>query len=226
MWGDHERFHSNVAFLLILPKEGMAEERVYGLAMVWVHPCQARVSTIDDAVRKLILLASAGPNWPYPFAWFNGDAPHVPLPKEGHFSAMTEWMPSNIPCRRIYQLEVHQVLHSEAQLVYPEGLNGCLVLVTMTLPESLSHGMTMLDDKFTFLQVEILEFVMEGHESKTLFLSGASTATSPTHPAMMPPPKVESQVSMPMEVSELLSQVALDTSSQALSIPPAKDQCP
>ena len=33
---------------------------------------------------------------------------------------------------------------------------------------------------------------------------------------MEPPPKVESQVSMTMEVSELLLWVALDTSSQAL----------
>ena len=64
-------------------------------------------------------------------------------------STMMEGTPSNIPCRRICQLEVHQLLHSEAQVVYPEGLNGCLVLVTTTLPESLSHGMTMLDDKPT-----------------------------------------------------------------------------
>ena len=66
-WDDPKRFHSDVAFLLILPKEGVAGERVYGLAMVWVHPYQARVSTIDDAVRKLTLLASARPNWSYTF---------------------------------------------------------------------------------------------------------------------------------------------------------------
>ena len=38
VWGDDKRFCSDVAFLLVLPKEGVAEERVYGLAMVWVHP--------------------------------------------------------------------------------------------------------------------------------------------------------------------------------------------
>ena len=112
-WGDPERFHSDVAFLLILPKEGIAGERVYGLAMVWVHSYQARVSTIDNAVRKLTLLASARPNWPYMFVQFNGDTHHVPLPKEGHLSAMGEGTPSNIPCRRICQLEVCQLLHSE-----------------------------------------------------------------------------------------------------------------
>ena len=73
VWGDPKRFCSNVVFLLILPKVGITGERVYGLAMVWVHPYQARLSTIDDMAKKLILLASARPNWPYAFVWFNGD---------------------------------------------------------------------------------------------------------------------------------------------------------
>ena len=150
-WGDPKRFCSGVAFLLIFPEEGIAGGRVYWLAMVWVHPYQARVSTIEDAVKKLILLASAGPNWPYTFVQFNGDAHHMPLPNEGHLSTMIEGMLSNIPCRRICQLEVHQLLHSEAQVVYPKGLNGCLVPVIITLPEALSHGMTMLNDEPTFL---------------------------------------------------------------------------
>ena len=55
----------------------------------------------------------------------------------------------------------------------------------------------------------------EGHESKALFLGGSPNSTSPTCPAMAPPQKAESQVSMTMEVSELLSLVALDTSGQA-----------
>ena len=136
--------------------------------MVWVQPYQARVSTIEDAAEKLILLTSAGPNWPYAFVWFNRDACHMPLPKVGHLSDTMEGTPSSILCRRIHQLEVHQLLNSEAQVVYPKGLNGCLVLVTTTLPKSLSHGMTMLDDEPTHLQVNISQFTMEMHESKTL----------------------------------------------------------
>ena len=111
----------------------------------------------------------------------------MPLPKEGHLSAMMEGMPNDILCRRLHQLEVHQLLHSEAQVVYPKGLNRCLVLVITTLPESMPHGVTMLNDEPTFLQVNILQFATEGCESKTLFLGGASTATSPMCPAMMPP---------------------------------------
>ena len=124
-WHDPKRFHSNVAFLMILPKEGIAGKRVYGLTMVWIHPYQARVSTIDNMARKLTLLASARPNWPYTSVWFNGDAHHMALPKEGHFGTMVEGTPSNIPYRRICQLEVYQLLHPETWVVHPEGLNGC-----------------------------------------------------------------------------------------------------
>ena len=74
----------------------------------------------------------------------------------------------------------------------------------------------MLDDEPTLLQVDLLQFMTEGCESKAPFLGGSSTSTSPTCPTMVPPPKVESQVSMTTEVSELLLWAALDTSSQAL----------
>ena len=76
--------------------------------------------------------------------------------------------------------------------------------------------MNVLSDEPTFLQVDLSQFAMEECESKALFPGSDSTSTSPTYPAMAPPPKVESQVSMTMEVSELLPQATLDTSGQAL----------
>ena len=51
VWSDAERFQSNVDFLLVLPEEGAVAERAYGLAMVWVHPYQARVSTLDGVAK-------------------------------------------------------------------------------------------------------------------------------------------------------------------------------
>ena len=77
-WGDPKKFHSNVTFLLVLFKEGAVGERVYGLTMVWVHPYQARVFTIDDVAKQLTQLVSTGPNWPYALVQLNGDACHVP----------------------------------------------------------------------------------------------------------------------------------------------------
>ena len=133
-WGDNKRFCSDVAFLLVLPKEGVTAERVYGLAMVWIHPYQARVSALGATAKQLTQLASTGANWPYAMVQLNGDACHVPLPKEGHLSVLAEEHTSPVPYRRIQQLEVCQLLSSGFQVVYPEGLNGCQVPVITTLP--------------------------------------------------------------------------------------------
>ena len=111
-WGDAERFHSAVAFLLVLPKEGVAEERVYRLTMVWVHPYQPRVSTLGGAAEQLAQLASTGPNWSYALVQLNGDVCHVPLPKGGHLSVLAEEHTSHVPYGRIHQLEVCQLLRS------------------------------------------------------------------------------------------------------------------
>ena len=65
VWGDVDKFHSDVAFLLILPKEGMAEEKTYDLTMVWAYPYQVRVSTIEETIKQLDQLTPCRPNWPY-----------------------------------------------------------------------------------------------------------------------------------------------------------------
>ena len=98
-------------------------------------------------------------------------------------------------------------------MVYLEGLNGCIVLVITSLPESLAPGMNVLNDEPTFLQVDLSQFVTEECESKA---HAMTQHLLPPHAPMVPPPKAESQVSMTMEVSELLLQTVLDTSSQAL----------
>ena len=108
--GDAKRFWSNVAFLLVLPKEAVAAERAYRLTMVWIHPYKARVSTIDNATKQLAQLGSTGSNWSYALVWLNGDACHMPLPKEGHQSVMVEESTSHVPYGTICQLQVYQLL--------------------------------------------------------------------------------------------------------------------
>ena len=213
--GDAKKFYSNVTFLLVLPKEDAVGERVYGLAMVWVHPYQARVSTIDGAAKQLAQLASTGPNWPYALVQSNGDACHMPLPTEGHLSVMMEENTSNVPYGKIHQLEVCQLLGSGSQVVYPEGLNGCHVLLIMTLPQSLSNGVTILEGESTFLQVDLSQSATKEQESKALSLGSGLSPTPATSPTRAFPPKVEGQISMTMEVSELLSRAVLDTSGLA-----------
>ena len=79
-WGSLEKFNSNVAFLLILTGECTVGDKVYGLSTVWVHPYQARVSTMEEAVKQLTPLISTGPDRPYTLVQLNGDAHHNATP--------------------------------------------------------------------------------------------------------------------------------------------------
>ena len=66
---------------------------MFGLAGVWVHLYQACIPTLDEVAKKLALLTTSCKNWTYTFVQFNKDSQHVPLPKEGHLSAMIEGYP-------------------------------------------------------------------------------------------------------------------------------------
>ena len=56
-------------------------ERKYGLLTIWVNPCQARVHSMEEAVRNLTAWVSSGPDWPYALVWLHKDTCHTPLPK-------------------------------------------------------------------------------------------------------------------------------------------------
>ena len=100
-------------------------------------------------------------------------------------------------------------------MVYSEGLNGCQVPVIMTLSESLSQGMTMLKGKSTFLQVDLSQSATKVQEPKATS-QGSDLSPTPTgNPTWAFPPKAEGQIGMTMEVSELLSWAALNTSDIA-----------
>ena len=170
-WGDTKKFCSDLVFLLVLPKKAIMREMVFGLAMVWVHPYQAHISALDEVAKKLTLLTTSSKNWAYAFVQLHEDTQHVHLPKEGHLSAMIEGVTSRIACGNLCQVEVHLLLQSECQVVYPEGLNGSLELVVTTLLESLTHGMNMLINP-TFLQVNLSQFTVGGHVPDASILKG------------------------------------------------------
>ena len=139
----------------------------------------------------------------------------MPLPKEDHLSILAKELTSHVPYRRIQQVEVCQLLSSGPQVVYSEGLNGCQVPVITTLPESLSQGMTMLEGKSTFLQVDLSQSATKVQEPKTTSQRQWFEPYSYQQPHPGLPPKAEGQISMIMEVSEIISQAALDTSGIA-----------
>ena len=79
--------------------------KLYGLSMMWVNPYQARVPTVEEAVKQLALLIPTRPNWPYALVWLNADAHYVPLPRERHLSILMEGGTSSATCGWIRQLD-------------------------------------------------------------------------------------------------------------------------
>ena len=130
----------------------------FGLTVVWAHPYQAHLSSLDEVVKKLTLLINSGDNWAYTFVWLNKDAQHVPLPKEGHLSTMIDGTSSMNACRHLHQLEMHQLLQYGDGVVYPKGLNGVLEPVLTSLSEALVQGVNMLGEPSyepSFLPVDL-----------------------------------------------------------------------
>ena len=179
--------------------------------MVWVNPIQARFPTVEEVVKKLTALVSSGPDWPYALVWFHGDTCHVPLPREGHLSVPPEGGTSSAICRRVSQLEVCQLLSSDSQVIYPIGLNGCEIPVVTSLPKSLANGTNLLGGKPIYLKVDILQSTIEGPEWKVSPSGNCPSILMPS-PIKATLPKAEREVSMTMEVRDLLSWVGSHTS--------------
>ena len=116
-----------------------------------MNPYQARVCTMDEAVKQLTALVPTGSNWPYILVQLNGDTHHVPLPREGHLSALVEGT-SSATCGQISHLEVCQLLSSNSPVIYPVGLNGYEVSVVVSPPESLAKGTNLLGGKPIYLK--------------------------------------------------------------------------
>ena len=214
-WGDVEKLHSDITFLLVSTKEGAAGDRMYGLSMAWVNPYPARVPTVEEAVKQLTALVSSGPDWPYALVWLNGHSCHVPVPREGHLCILPEGGTSSATCGRVSQLEAHQLLSSGLQVIYPVGLNRCEVPLIISLPGSLANGTNLPGGEPIYLRMDILQSIVEGPEWKAS-TPGNCPSILMASPIKATLPKAEREVSMTMEVREPLSQVGLDTSVHVL----------
>ena len=183
---------------------------MFSLSIMWVHPYQTRVPTMEEVVKLLALLPSTGSDCPCALVWLNGDAHCAPLPKEGHLSTQVAGGTGSATCRRVSQLQVHQLLSLGSQIVYPVGLNGCEVPVITSPPKPMAIGVNLLSGKPIYLKVDIPQSNTEGPELKALTLGSHSPSISIASPA-----KGGRRVSITMEVRELLSQVGLDISGCA-----------
>ena len=213
-WGDAVKFCSDITFLLVSTEEEATGDRTYGLSTVWLNPYQATVSTVEEAIRELTALASSGPNWPYTFVQLNKDTHHVPLPKKGHLGILPEGGTNRTACRRISQLEAHQLLWLDSQVVYWVGLNGHEIPLITTLPGSLANGTSLTGGKSVYLKVDILQSNV-GESYQKASPTGECPSILMVSPIKATLLKLEREVSMTMEVRELLSWAILDMSGHA-----------
>ena len=114
-----------------------------------------------------------------------------------------------VPCGWISQLEVHQLLAAGPQLIYPVGLNRHNKPIITSLPEPLASSMSLTASKPIYLGIDIPSPPVEesNHKIPPFGKISIIVVTSP-HKS---PPKLEG--SMTMEVKDLLSWAALETSS-------------
>ena len=89
-----------------------------------------------------------------------------------------------------------------------------VLLITSPL-EPMAKGINLLSSKPIYLKVDIPQTNTEGPELKAPPLGSHSPSTSIASPVRPPLLKAEGEVSMTMEVRELLSQVGSGTSEHA-----------
>ena len=210
-WGDKEKFQNDIAFLLVSAKEEATGDRKYGLSTIWVNPYQARVCSMEEVVKELTAWVSSGPSWPYALVQLNEDTCHAPLPKEGHLGVLPQGGTNITACRRISQLEVHQLLASGLQVTYLVGLNGWEDPIITSLPKSLANSINLTRGGSVYLELDIPQPMAEEPDWKVSPLGRCSSILIAS-PLKTTPPKLEREVSMTMEVRSLLSRVMLDTS--------------
>ena len=110
----------------------MGYKRVFGLVMVWAHPCQACYHTLEEATHKLVLLADESMVWAYTVVWLNEALSHMSLSSEGHVSTVTGGMPSKDTHGWLHQLQICKLLQHKDMVVCSEGLNSKLEALQFT----------------------------------------------------------------------------------------------
>ena len=132
---------------------------------------------MEEVVGKLTTCTFSGPNWPYTLVQLHEGTHNAPLPKEGHVGILPHRGVEATPCSQISQLEVHQLLITGSQVIYPIGLNGYDEPIITSLPELLASviSLTTGKPKPVYLEIDILPLLVEDPDEKVLPLGKVST---------------------------------------------------
>ena len=181
VWGDIQDPHGGMAYLLV-HTEGSSKARSYGMALVWISPHQAWVSTMEEALGTLSACISSGPNWSYVLAQLYKGSNHTPLPKDKNLGILPQGKAEETPYGWISQLKVRQLLSTGPQVVYLVGLNRSNQPVIIDLLELLHSGSSVTTDEHPHLQINIPLPTAEESECTTLPLGGAPASPGDTIP--------------------------------------------
>ena len=124
------------------------------MALVWISPLQARVSSMVEALEILSSLTSEGSDWPYVILQLYEGANHMPLPRDKHICVLPQGKAESLS-GQISQLKICRLLSARPSVVFPIGLNGGDQLVTIDLPKSLHTGSSVTTDEHPYIEVNI-----------------------------------------------------------------------
>ena len=86
---------------LLVYTEGNSEAESYGMALVWISPHQAWVSTMEEALGTQLAIC---------FAQLYKGSNHTALPKDKHLGILPQGKAEESPYGQISQLKVCQLL--------------------------------------------------------------------------------------------------------------------
>ena len=89
VWGDVQKLHPGMVYLLV-QIDYTSKAATYGMALVWISPLQARVSSMMEALEILSSLTSEGSDWLYIFLQLYEGTNHMPLPRDKHICVLPQ----------------------------------------------------------------------------------------------------------------------------------------
>ena len=208
VWGDAQKLNLGMAYLLVQVDDTL-EAGNYGMAIVWIDSCQARMVLMGEALEALSSLTPKGSDWPYILIQSYEGANHTSLPKDRHVCDLPQGEAES-PSGQISQLKVCQLLSAGPLVVFPAELNRGNQSVTIDLPKSLHTDSSVITDKYPYIEVNIPTLVPEEQGNTSLPLGekhDTATANQPKAPWMP-------RITLRVEVNDLIDRGMMDNYDQ------------
>ena len=179
------------------------------MALVWISPLQARVSSMVEALEILSSLTSEGSDWPYILIQLYEGANHMPLPKDKHLCVLPQEKAES-PSGQISQLKICWLLSARPLVVFPIELSRGNQSVTIDLPKSLHTGSSVTTDEYPYIEVNIPTPILEEQDCTSLPLGGKHDTPTITWPKTPWKPRV----TLMAEVNDLIDWGMMDNYDQ------------